>query len=117
MSKGFCTAYTASPQLVKLSELRARTDQQLLKLIHSKAKLGISLLALVEFPYPDGNPDHSEQLLKRAEQAVIEVKRLLPVLSEDQRRGFGPMLKSLQDALDRLDRNRERPRSKTASMY
>jgi hypothetical protein len=103
----------ASPD-VKLGELRARTDQQLLKLIHSKLELGLSVLALVEDQH--GNPDHAEQLLRRAEQAVIEVKQLLPVLREDQRRGFGPALNRLQEFLDRQGRNRERSRYHEASM-
>ena len=101
MSQGFCIAYTPGPEPVKLSELRAKTDQQLLKLIHSKLELGFTFLALVEETCQDGNPDHAGPLFRRAEQSVIEVKQLLPVLSEDDRRGFGPALNSLQKGLDR----------------
>ena len=85
MSQGFCAVYTPGPESVKLSELRARTDQQLSKLIHSKLELGLTFLTLVEERPSEANPDHAEQVLRRAEQAVIEVKQLLPVLSEDQR--------------------------------
>src|SRR6266568_6705859 len=106
MSQGFCTAYTPTPQPVKLSELRAKTDQQILNLIRSKMDLGLNLVALIEETPSGGNPDHAEQLLRRPEQAVIEAKQLLPVLSEDQRRGFGPTIDNLQEALDRLGRNR-----------
>ena len=116
MSQGFCTAYTPAPQPVKLSELRAKTDQQLLNLIRSKMELGLNFVALVEETHSGGKPDHAEQLLRRAEQAVDEVKQLLPVLSEDQRRGFGPTLNTLQEALDRLGRNRERHGTNTMSM-
>jgi hypothetical protein len=113
MSHGFCTGHTPEP--VKLSELRARTDQQLLKLMHSKVEVGLSLLAMVEDPCSDGNPDHAAQLLRRAERAVIEVKQLLAVLSEDQRRGFGATIDNLQAALDHLSRYREFLSSRSAS--
>ena len=115
MSQGFCTAYTPAPQPVKLAELRAKTDQQLLNLIRSKMELGLNFVALVEETHSGGNQDHAEQLLRRAEQAVIEAKQLLPVLSEDQRRGFGVPLNELQEALDRLGRVREISRSNGAS--
>ena len=116
MSQGFCTAYTPARQPVKLSELRAKTDQQLLNLIRSKMELGLNFVALVEETHSGGNQDHAEQLLRRAEQAVDEVKQLLPVLSEDQHRSVGPKLNELQEALDRLGRVWERPRSNTMSM-
>jgi hypothetical protein len=116
MSQGFCTAYRPELEAVTLFELRAKTDQQLLKLIHSKLELGLTLASLVEETYSGENQDHTGPLLKRVEQAVTEVKQLLPVLSEEQLRGFGPTLTRLQESLDRLGRNRERSRSKTASM-
>jgi hypothetical protein len=114
MSHGFCAANTAGPQPVKLAELRAKTDLQILSIVHSKLELGLNFVALVEETYSGGSPDHPEQLLRRAEQAVAEVKQLLPVLKEQQRRGFGPTLKNLQERLDRLGskldvRNRESP--------
>jgi hypothetical protein len=112
MSQGFFTAYTPAPEPVKLSELRAKTDRQLSKLIHSKLELGLTFLALVEETCSDGNPDHAERVLRRAEQAVTEVKQLLPVLSEEQRRGFAPTVSRLQESLDRF---RESPKSYTAS--
>ncbi len=113
MSNDLCSASTPGPEPVKLSELRAKTDEQLQGLVHSKLELGLNLVALVEKTYSDGNPDHAEQLLQSVDQAVIEVKQLLPVLSDDQRRGFGSTLNRLQEA---LDRHRERPRSNTVSM-
>jgi hypothetical protein len=116
MLSHFPTAYVNGPELEKLSELRAKTDRQLLGLIHSKLEFGLNLTALAEETYSDGIRDHSEQLLRRAEQAVIEVKRLLPVLTEDQHRSVGPKLNELREALEHLSRNCERPRSATASM-
>ena len=68
MSQGFCTAYTPAPQPVKLSELRAKTDQQLLNLIRSKMELGLNFVALVEETHSGGNQDHAEQLLSARER-------------------------------------------------
>jgi hypothetical protein len=50
----------------------------------------------------DRSPDRAEQLLRRAEQAVIEVKQLLPVLTEDQHRSIGMQLEQLQEALEHI---------------
>jgi hypothetical protein len=116
LSQGFCTSYVDGPELEKLSGLRARTDRQILGLIHSKLDFGLNFVALVEEPYSDGNSDRAGLSLWRAEQTVIEVKQLLPVLTDDQYQSVGPKLNELQEALDRLDRNRERPRSNAASM-
>jgi len=113
MSSRFCIAYTTGPEPAKLAELRAKTDRQLLRLLHSRLEVGLNFVALVEQKYLDGNPSHAEQLLRRAGQAVIEVKRLLPVLTEDQKRSIETQLNEL---LDRMDRNCERPKSVTASM-
>jgi hypothetical protein len=114
MSQGFCISYLNGPEPAKLLELRARTDRQLLSIIHSKLELGLQSVALAEQTYTDENTDHAEPLLGRAEQAVIEVKQLLPVLTEDQHRNFGRQLKDLQEALSRQGRDRE-GRSATAS--
>jgi hypothetical protein len=115
MSQGFCTAYTPGPETAKLAELRAKTDRQILRLLHSRLEVGLNFVALVEQTYTDGNPDHAEQLLMGAEEAVIEVKRLLPVLTKGQYRSVGPKLNELREALDR-QRHCERPRSATATM-
>jgi hypothetical protein len=87
-----------------LSELRAKTERQVHSIIHSKLDLGLNFVALAEETDSDGNPDHAELLLWRAEQTVIEVKQLLPVLTEDQYQSIGPQLNKLQEALDRLGR-------------
>ena len=104
MSQEFCTAYTTGPELAKLAELRVKTDRQLLRLLHARLEVGLNFVALVEQTNLDGNPDHAEQLLMGAEQAVLEVKRLLPVLTEDQYQSVGPPLNKLREALDRQGR-------------
>jgi hypothetical protein len=116
MSQGFCTSSVDGPELEKLSELRARTDRQVLRIIHSKLELGLNFVALAEQTYSHGIPDHAELLLWRAKQVVIEVKQLLPVLTDDQYQSVGPNLNKLQEALNRQGRNNERPRSNTASI-
>jgi hypothetical protein len=117
MNQGPCTSYIEHPEPEKLFQLRSKTDRQILNLIHSKLEIGLNIVALVQTTYSGGNRDHAEHLLKRAEQAVIEVKQLLPLLTEDQRRGFGPTLNNLQEASDHLSRNNVRSRSATASMF
>jgi hypothetical protein len=112
----FPTAYVDGPELEKLSELRAKTDRQIVSLIHAKLELGLNFVALAEQTHSDGNPDQAEPLLRRAEQAVTEVKQLLPVLTEHQYRSFGTQLKDLQEALEHFGRNPEKSRSATASM-
>ena len=116
MMNHFPTAYLGGTEPEKLSELRAKTDRQLLRLLHSRLQLGLNFVALAGEMSSDENTDHSEQLLWRAEQAVIEVKRLLPVLTQDQHRSVGPQLNELQEALEHFGRGRERPISATASM-
>jgi hypothetical protein len=74
MTQEFRTAYTPGLEQAKLLELRAKTDRQVVSLIHSKLVLGLNSVALAEQTYSDGNPDHAEPLLRRAEQAVTEVK-------------------------------------------
>ena len=93
MLSHFPTAYVNGPELEKLPELRAKTDRQLMGLIHSKLEFGLNLTALAEETYSDGSQDRAEQLLWRAEQAVIEVKRLLPVLTEEQYQRCRPAAK------------------------
>jgi hypothetical protein len=117
MRQGLCTPCMEHTEPEKLKQLRAKTDQQLLSIIHAKLELGMTLIALVEETHTDGSGPHIEQLLRRVEQAVTEVKQLLPVLNEDQRRGFCPTLNNVRQALDRLSRNLDRPRSATASMF
>ena len=110
----FPTTCLDGPELEKLAELRAKTDRQILGLLHSRLAAGLNLTVLAEQTYLHGIPDHAEQLLRRAEEAVSEVKRLLPVLTEDQHRSVGPPLNKLQKELEHLGRNCERPRGATA---
>jgi hypothetical protein len=53
----FSTAHVDGPEPAKLSELRAKTDSQILSLLHAKLELGLNFVALVEQTYSDGIPD------------------------------------------------------------
>jgi len=48
MTKPFRTSYSDRPELEKLSELRAKTERQVVSLIQSKLALGLNFVALVE---------------------------------------------------------------------
>jgi hypothetical protein len=72
MSQGCCIEPGPGPD--ELSEFRAKTDRQILGLIHSKLDLGLNFVALAEQTDPDGLSGHAGKLLRRAEQAVTEVK-------------------------------------------
>ena len=116
MSQGFCTAYTPGPEPVKLSELRAKTDQQLLNLIHSTLDVGLNFAVLAEVEANTGDRVCAEESIMRADEALAEVQKLRPALREDQRRVVEPKVNELREAVDRLGRNRELPRTQTASM-
>ena len=116
MTQACCTAYTERPNPAKLSELRRKTDQQLLKLIHSKLDAGLSFAVLAEVELSVGDPAYAERSVEQADQALAEVQKLLPALNEDHRRIVDPKLNDLRDAVDRLRRNREFSRTQTGSI-
>ena len=116
MSQGFCTAYTPGPEPVKLSELRAKTDQQLLNLIDSTLDVGLNFAVLAEVEANTGDRAYSEQSLGLADQALVEVQRLLPALNEEHRRELDPKVNELRAVLECLGRHREVSRTQTASM-
>src|SRR5580704_7065208 len=87
-------------------DLQARADQQIVNLIHSKLELGLNFVALAEAE----QCAYAERSFERANQSFAEVQRLLPALNQDQRQDCGPTLNSLQEALDRFGRNRDRHR-------
>ena len=68
---------------MKLAELRAKTSRQLQRLIGSKLDLGLS--------FADQSPG-------RANQALMEVEKLLPALNEGQRQELSPKLTQLREA-------------------
>ena len=104
MSQGLCTctSFIEHPEPEKLSRLRAKTDAQLLDLIHSRLASGADFAAAAESEYADGKRASAEQSLARAAHAVAEAQQLLPAVSEQQRLGLESKLKVLRGTLDRL---------------
>jgi hypothetical protein len=105
------------PEPVKLTELRAKTDHQLQDLVHSKLDVGLSFAIFAEVEQSAGDRAHAERFLERADQSLAEVVELLPALKEQQRRVVDTKLTELRDAVERLGRLRELPKSHTASMF
>ena len=106
MTQVFRTSYLDEPELEKLSELRAKTDRQLQRLVYSKLDVGLSFAVLAEVEESAGERAYAGQSLERAGQALDEAQRLLPALNEEQRRAFDPKVTELREALERLRRHR-----------
>jgi hypothetical protein len=117
MTQEFRTAYVGGPEPAKLSELRARTDRQVLSIVHAKLELGLNFVALAEGGKSAGDRAFGELSLERADQALADVQRLLPVLNEEQRRAFDPKFTELRDTLHRLGQHRASGMSYTASAF
>src|SRR5213593_1059472 len=98
----FCTAHTIGPEPEKLSELRRKTDRQLHDLVHSKLDLGLSFAVLAEVEVSAGDRAYAEQSLGRANEALVEVQRLLPALTEEHRAYLNSKLNELRKAVGRL---------------
>lgn len=86
----------------KLTQLRAKTDRQLLEFVHSKLEAGLNFASLVD--------------LDRANCALREAQELLPAINEKQRRDLVPKINKLRDALAGL-RLRVSPRARAASSF
>ena len=104
---------TTGPQLEKLSQLRAKTDRQLLGLIHSKLEFSLRFAVLAGVEHSAGNRVSAEQSLGHAHQAIVEVQRLLPTLSAEQRRWVEPKLTEVRESVERI---RQIPRTLRASV-
>jgi hypothetical protein len=115
LSQALCTPCMEIMEPEKLSQLRAKTDRQLLDFIHSKLEAGLNFAALAEISYSDGNWVSAELSLERGDQALNEVQLLLPVVSEKQRRHLEPKLNILRQMIRRLRGLCESPRIRTAA--
>jgi hypothetical protein len=110
-----CAPYMETLEPEKLSQLRAKTDQQLLDFIHSKLEVGLNFAVLAETIYSDGNWASARRSIERGNQALNDVQLLLTVLNEKQRRGLDPKLNKLREALERLSWLRDSPKTQTAA--
>jgi hypothetical protein len=104
---------TLEPEI--LLQLRAKTDRQLLGLIHSKLEDGLNLAVLAETIYSDGNKASAKRALEQGNQALGEVESLLPVLNERQRRGLDPKVSRLRQTLERLEWLCESPQARASA--
>ena len=111
MSQAVCTPYMEIMEPEKLSQLRAKTDRQLLDFIHSKLEAGLNFAALTETLYSDGDWAAAERSRELGDEALNEVQLLLPVLSERQRRDLEPKVNILREAV----RGLRAPRIRTAA--
>ena len=110
MNQALCTAYMESLEPEKLLQLRAKTDRQLLDFIHSKLEVGLDFAALAERLHSNGNRESAALSIEWGEQALNEVQKLLPVMTEKHMRLF-------RETLERLDRLRQPPKTRTASNF
>lgn len=71
---------TAEPSSEKLAELPAKTDRQLAEYVRSKLNLAISLACQGEQERRSGHWASAEEYQRKWEEAIAEVKRLLPLV-------------------------------------
>jgi hypothetical protein len=88
MGQRLCVAHSEYSVSEKLLQLRAKTDRQILNLIHSKLEQAAG------------------QSLEHAEQAFHEAQQLFPALPEEHRWKVAPKLTAIRETLDGLRRLR-----------
>jgi hypothetical protein len=107
MTQATCTAFSNPPEMEKLSQLRAKTDRQLLDFIHSKLDEASARTAAAETELSEGSRAAAQESLGRADRAYGEAQRLLLLLSPRQRQGFDRRLHEISQKLKRVCGNRE----------
>jgi hypothetical protein len=89
----------------KLSELRAKTDRELIELIGNELQLGFHLAVIAGEAKRENDFPFGEQPRSRAEQAYAEARRLLPKVEDvSEHRRLEEKLNQLREALDRQPR-------------
>jgi hypothetical protein len=87
---------SATAQLSKLAELRAKTDQDLVRIIDNALGVGL-LLGATNMPVDSAEPLHG-----RAEEIYADTLMLLPKIEdENERRRLEGRLNQLRESLDR----------------
>lgn len=102
MSQERSVTNRSGPDLEKLSQLRAKTDRQILKLFGSRLE--------------DGLRSAREAEAERADRALREAQKLWAVMREEQRLGFESRLDELRRAVERLRRWRQPQPLRAASV-
>ena len=106
MSPQFCIA-TDSPEMDKLSRLRAKTDSQVLDFIESKLETASRFVTLAETEFSEANRTAAQESLGLADRALGEAQTLLLIFDEQERRGLDRKLNQVTEALERVCRDRE----------
>ena len=99
-------------ELATLAGLRAKTDQQLIRLVDSGLERALHLVSTWSAKDSDG----AEQLRAKAEKACADAAQLLPKiygLSDLERQRRETKLRELREALDRLSESGG-PQARTA---
>jgi hypothetical protein len=87
---------SATAPLSKLAELRAKTDQDLARIIDNAVEVGLLLAAT------GGQSDSAARLYGRAEEIYTNTLMLLPKIEDvNERRQLEDKLKLLRESLDR----------------
>jgi hypothetical protein len=107
MTQATCTAYRNPPEMEKLSQLRAKTDRQLLDFIHSKLDETSACAVYAQTELSNGRRAEAQESLGRADRAFAEAQTLLLLLNPQQRRGFDRKLHEISENLNRVCRNQD----------
>ena len=91
----------------KLSQLRAKTDRQLLDFIHSKLDEASARVTSAENELTEGGRAEAQESLGRADRALAEAQMLLLLLNPQQRQGFDRKLHEISENFKRVCRNQE----------
>jgi len=105
MSPQFCIA-KYSPELEKLSKLRAKTDRQVLDFIASKLEAALRFITIAESEFSEENRTAAQESLALADQAIGEAQTLLVVFDGQERRSLERKLSQTTEALERICRDR-----------
>ena len=93
---------SATLELSKLAELRAKTDQELIKIIDNELERGLHSALMTEAAKEASDSDSAQPPHIRAETAYAEALKLLPMVDDrSERRRLEKKLKQLREALDR----------------
>lgn len=88
MSQATCTVYSAPSQAEKLSRLRAKTDRQLMDIIHAGLKKAADLAAIAQTKFAEGDAAAAQHAIGRADRILNEAQTLLVLIPEHQRRAI-----------------------------
>ena len=107
MTQGLSIANADAFEQRMLSQLRAKTDRQIMKLLCSKLDEALRIAARDE-----PSEEAMELSRARAEQALSEARRLAPALNDEMGQELDRKLRQVRNALQHLSHRREsRPRS------